>query len=69
MRQRDSDMIGELIGELKGKLTSQRVLSVEGPRMETSISATGTLSGTQVTETLTYVASQTSKGVLDGIYS
>jgi hypothetical protein len=35
--------------------------------METSISATGNLRGTQVTETLTYVASQTSKGVLHGV--
>jgi hypothetical protein len=60
-------MLGESIGELKGKITSQRVLSVEGPRMETSISATGNLRGAQVTETLTYVASQTSKGVLHGV--
>jgi hypothetical protein len=60
-------MLGEFIGELKGKITSQRVLSVEGPRMETSISATGNLRGAQVTETLTYVASQTSKGVLYGV--
>jgi hypothetical protein len=60
-------MLGEFIGELKGKITSQRVLSVEGPRMETSISATGNLRGAQVTETLTYVASQTSKGVLHGV--
>jgi hypothetical protein len=67
MCQRDSGMLGEFIGELKGKITSQRVLSVDGPRMETSISASGTLRGTQVTETLTYVASQTSKGVLHGI--
>jgi len=67
MCQWDSGMLGEFIGELKGKITSQRVLSVDGPRMETSISASGTLRGTQVTETLTYVASQTSKGVLHGI--
>ncbi len=60
-------MLGEFIGEFKGKITSQRVLSVEGPRMETSISATGNLRGAQVTETLTYVASQTSKGVLHGV--
>jgi hypothetical protein len=60
-------MLGEFIGELKGKITGQRVLSVEGPKMETSISATGNLKGAQVTETLSYVASQTSKGVLHGV--
>jgi hypothetical protein len=31
MCQRDSGMLGEFIGELKGKITSQRVLSVDGP--------------------------------------
>ena len=35
--------------------------------METSISASGNLRGAQVTETLTYVANQTSKGVLHGL--
>jgi hypothetical protein len=63
----DSTMLGEFIGELKGKITGQRVLSVEGPRMETSVSASGNLRGAQVTETLTYVASRTSKGVLHGV--
>jgi hypothetical protein len=52
---------------LKGKITDQRVLSVADPRLETSIPASGNLRGAQVTETLTYVASQTSKGVLHGI--
>jgi len=60
-------MLGDFIGELKGKITGQRVLSVDRPRMETSISASGNLRGAQVTETLAYVASQTSKGVLHGI--
>jgi len=60
-------MLGESIGELKGKISSQRVLDVEGPTMETSISATGSLKGVQVTEILTYVASPSSKGVLHGV--
>lgn len=63
----DTAMLGEFIGELKGKITGQRVLSVEGPKIETSITATGNLRGVQVTETLSYVASQTSKGVLHGV--
>ncbi|MGA7006589.1 MAG: hypothetical protein WBY28_05885 [Nitrososphaeraceae archaeon] len=50
-------MLGEFIGELKGEITGQRVLSVDGPKMETSICASGNLMGAQVTETLTYVAS------------
>ena len=29
-------MLGDQIAELKGKLTGQRVLDVEGPTMETS---------------------------------
>lgn len=60
-------MLGDFIGELKGKITGQRVLSVDGPRMETSISASGNLRGAQVTETLTYVANQISKGMLHGL--
>jgi len=60
-------MLGESIGELKGKISSQRVLDVEGPTMETSISTTGSLKGVQVTEILTYVASPSSKGVLHGV--
>ena len=35
--------------------------------METSISVSGNLKGAQVTETLTYVANQTSKGMLHGL--
>lgn len=37
-------MLGEQIGELKGKIVSQRVLDVEGPTMETSVSIEGTTS-------------------------
>ena len=35
-------MLGDQVGEEKGKITSQRVLDVEGgpPKMETSFSAT-----------------------------
>jgi hypothetical protein len=47
-------MLGEQIAELKGKMTGQRVLDSEGA-METSISARGSVRGTQVSENLTYV--------------
>jgi hypothetical protein len=63
---RDKNMLGEQIGELKGKVTGQRVLNVEGPTMETNVSAKGTIKGTQVNVSLTYVAKPTSAGVLHG---
>jgi hypothetical protein len=60
-------MLGELIGEMEGKVSSQRVIDVKGPTMETSVTASGRLRGVQVTETLTYVANTSSKGVLHGV--
>lgn len=60
-------MLGELIGETKGKISNRNVVSVEGPTIETTISSSGTLNGVQVNEILTYVASPSSKGILHGI--
>jgi hypothetical protein len=60
-------MLGDLIGEMEGKISSQRVIDVEGPTMETSVLASGSLKGVPVTEILTYVANPTSKGVLHGV--
>ena len=60
-------MLGELIGEMEGKVSSQRVIDVKGPTMETSVTASGRFRGVQVTETLTYVANTSSKGVLHGV--
>jgi len=59
-------MLGEQIGELKGKIIGQRVLDANGPTIETSVSARGSVKGIQVNETLTYVARLTSSGVLHG---
>jgi hypothetical protein len=59
-------MLGEQIAELKGKMVGQRVLDAEGPTIEISVSARGNVKGTQVNETLTYVARLTSSGVLHG---
>ena len=59
-------MLVEQIAELKGKVIGQRVLDVEGPTMETSVSARGNVKGTQVNVSLTYVARPTSAGVLHG---
>jgi len=60
-------MLGELIGEMEGKVSSQRVIDVKGPTMETSVTASGRLRGVQATEILTYVANTSSKGVLHGV--
>ena len=61
-------MLGEQIQELKGKVITQRVVDVEPPTMETSVSSSGSIKGTQVTEMLTFVGRpiSTSKGVLHG---
>jgi hypothetical protein len=50
-------MLGEIIGEMKGNVSGQRGTDIEGPTIETSISASGSLRGVQVTELLTYIAS------------
>ncbi|HEY7078336.1 MAG TPA: hypothetical protein VH500_01465 [Nitrososphaeraceae archaeon] len=61
-------MLGEQIGEIKGKVTGQRVLDIKGPLIETSVSASGNLNGVQVRETLTFVGRPTNtSGVIHGI--
>lgn len=61
-------MLGDLIGEEKGKITSQRVLDVEGgqPKMETSFSATGNYRGVETTATITYWGSPRPGGAIYG---
>jgi hypothetical protein len=59
-------MLGEQIGELRGKIVGQRVLDIEGPTMETSVSIEGNFKGTQVKQHLTYIAKPVSPGVLHG---
>jgi hypothetical protein len=51
-------MLGEKIGEMSGKIGSQRVLSIaEGQlKMETSMQGNGTLLGVNVKEIGTYIA-------------
>jgi hypothetical protein len=60
------NMLGEQIAELKGKITGQRVLDAEDPSMETTISAKGSFKGTQVIDTLTFVSSPSTEGVIHG---
>jgi hypothetical protein len=60
-------MLGDQIAELKGKIITQRVLDAQGPTMETSVSASGSIKRTQVNETLTFMAKPTSAGILHGV--
>lgn len=59
-------MLGEQITNIKGKITGKRVLDVIGSTIETSVSASGSAGGTQVNESITYVAKPISAGVLHG---
>jgi len=61
-------MLGDLISEEKGKITTQRVLEVEGgePKMETSFSATGNYRGVETTATVTYWGSLRPGGAIYG---
>jgi hypothetical protein len=54
-------MLGEQYAELKGKATGQRVLDIEGPTMETSVVASGTMRGIQIQEMLTFVGVPTAE--------
>jgi hypothetical protein len=48
-------MLGDLIYEPRGRVTGQRVLDVEGPKIEVSFSASGVLKGSiEVFENATY---------------
>jgi hypothetical protein len=61
-------MLGEKIGEMSGKVTSQRVLSVEGggPKMEASFQASGSFVGTNAKDTGTYSTVARPDGTLYG---
>jgi hypothetical protein len=52
---------------LKGKVTSQRVLDIESPSIETSVSVSGSLKGIQIKETLTFIEKPTNtRGIIHG---
>src|ERR671935_1090289 len=55
-------MLGEQIEDLKGKITGQRVVQVQPLTIETSVSANGSIRGTQVTQMLTFVGSPVAAG-------
>ena len=47
-------MLGDQIGEAKGKITSQRILDVEGPKIEYSLSAEGRMKEIDITHMATF---------------
>jgi hypothetical protein len=61
-------MLGEQYAESKGKITSRRVLDVEGPTVETSVAASGAIKGIPVQVMLTFIGTPTAeKGVIHGV--
>ena len=61
-------MLGDQIGEEKGKITGQRVLDVKGgiPKLETSFSATGKFKAVEAIETGTYWSAPKPGGAIHG---
>jgi hypothetical protein len=59
-------MLGELIYEHKGKITSQRVLDAEGAKMKTSFAGSAKYRGTDGTEIGTFSSILRPEGVLYG---
>jgi len=60
-------MLGEKIGEVRGKVTGQRVLSSDGnPKMETSFEVSGTLYGVELMMMGTYWSTVREDGTLYG---
>jgi hypothetical protein len=59
-------MLGDQVGEEKGKITSQRVLGVEPAKMEITFSGTGKYKGVDGTVTVTYWSALESGGAMSG---
>jgi hypothetical protein len=59
-------MLGDQVGEEKGKIISQRVLGVEPPKMEISFSGEGKYRGVDGTVIVTYWSALRSDGVMSG---
>src|SRR5919108_1620561 len=62
----DAMALGELIEESRGKITGQRVLDVQVPKMETSFTMEGNYRGTPCTDVGTYTSMLREGGVLYG---
>ena len=62
----DTMALGDLIKEFRGKITGQRVLDVQVPKMETSFTMEGNYRGTPATDVGTYTSMLREVGVLYG---
>lgn len=62
-------MLGELIGEDKGKITNVRVLPSDGsgPKLEVSFQGAGKLLGQDVSEVASYISTLMPSGVFNGV--
>src|SRR5262245_41565210 len=61
-------MLGDKLGEFRGKVTGQRILPAEGssPKVETSFEVSGTILGIEATLMGTYWSAVRSDGMLYG---
>lgn len=60
-------MLGNIIYESKGQITNQRVIGIEGPTLEISLSSNGIINGEiEVTETVTYESTPQQGGIIYG---
>jgi len=59
-------MLGEEVGQEKGRITSQKVLGVEPPKMEVSFSGEGKYRGVDGTVIVTYWSALRSDGAMSG---
>lgn len=47
-------MLGEVLSESSGKITGQRILSADGPKIESSFTSVGRIKGIEMTEMATF---------------
>lgn len=59
-------MLGDLVYESKGKITGERVLELNPPKIESSYTVEGKLKGVEVTELGTYTSNMRPDGTLCG---
>ena len=59
-------MLGEKIAEESGRVVGTRILSVDPPKMETTLQSTGKMLGHETTSSITYVSVARPDGLLEG---
>jgi len=59
-------MLGDKIAEESGRVVGMRVLSVDPPKMETTLQHTGKMLGHETSSSITYVAVVRPDGLLEG---